>query len=72
MKIPVLTKKRLQSVGIYANLSPSQKKALRDGSHHELEHIGKKDNPLIAVKIAWQHLKGNPTYYKKLEKFVEK
>ena len=66
--LPVLTKQRLHSVGIYKKLKPEEKKRLREGSLVELEHIKGNENKLVAVKIAMDHLKEDPRYYKKLKK----
>ena len=68
MKIPILTEKKLQSIGIYHKLSPKQRKALREGALHELDHLKKGDDVMIAVKIAHQHIKSKPQYYTILKK----
>ena len=68
MKIPILSQKKLQSIGIYHKLTPKQRKALRDAAKHETEHLKKKDDPMIAVKIAHDHIKQNPNYYVLLKK----
>ena len=67
-QLPVLTKQRLASVGIYKKMKPEEKKRLREGAIVELEHIKKGGNPLIAVKIAKDHLDESKSYYKKLRK----
>ena len=68
MKIPILTKKKLNSIGIYRKLTDKQLKRLKEGSKHELEHLKQGDDPLISVKIAHDHLKENPKYYTILKK----
>jgi len=67
--LPILTKNRLKSVGIYRKLTPQDKKLLREGALVELkEHVKEGDNPMIAVRIASQHISERKDYYKKLKK----
>ena len=69
MTIPPLTKNRLKSIGIYRKMTPDLKKLLREGARVEMEHTS---NPLVAIKIANDHIRERKDYYKRLKKFVEK
>lgn len=68
MKLPVLTKKRLQSIGIYRKLSEKQRKALKQGYLIEAEHLVHGQDPMIPYKISWDHIKEDLRYYDKLKK----
>lgn len=68
MKLPILTEKRLKSIGIYHKLKPHQRKKVKEGAKHEMEHLKKGQDPMIAVKISYDHIKNQPNYYTILKK----
>ena len=62
LSLPRLTQKNLESVGIYGK--KIDKKELRKGAL--IEHAEHKTFPfLVAVKIAYDHIKEDKHYYKK-------
>ena len=67
-KIPILTKNRLKSIGIYRKLTEKQRKALKDGYLVEVEHLKPGENVILPYKISWDHVKEDVRYYEKMKK----